>query len=75
LWQQLEDASAHRVSPDPFEAKQHDAVVSPRRISTDITETLIQREQASSGGARRVSDDRIGTALQSFVSDGIHEVA
>jgi hypothetical protein len=73
--QQVEDAPPHGVSPCPFEAKKDYAVVGFGHVSTDVTETLIQGEKASPGLARRVGYERIGAALQSFVCDGIHEVA
>jgi len=42
---------------------------------SDIAEAFIQREQAPPRTSRRVGDKRIGIARESFVHNGIDQVA
>jgi hypothetical protein len=44
------------------------------RVSADVSEPLIQREQASHSTTRGVGHERIGLPLQSFVRNRFHEV-
>jgi hypothetical protein len=74
LWEQFKHAAAHGDSPNSSEPKQHDAMESFGRVSPDVTEALIQREQASPSTAGGVGDERIWLPLQSLVRNGVHEV-